>query len=268
MLREVLAEHTYRLRLECPEIARLIRPGQFVMLRLPQTNDPLLGRPFALYDTWHDSSGMPSALDIVYLVVGRLTEQLCSLSAGSLLELWGPLGRPFPDFDGAGQVVLVAGGIGQTPFPAYTRWLLGERGYGALPARRQVDKVVLYYGVRTAQRVAGLEDFRSAGAEVRLASDDGSVGWHGSIIERLAAERPDGPLVGCGPEAMLQALARLARRWERPCFVSLETPMACGIGACFSCVTRIGTKGSWDYRRVCVDGPTFDAAVWYDAHAD
>jgi dihydroorotate dehydrogenase electron transfer subunit len=268
LFQEMLAERTYRLRLVCPEIAQLICPGQFVMLRLPATNDPLLGRPFALYDTWCDVNGSCQGLDIVYLVVGRQTERLSKLTAGSQLEMWGPLGQPFPNFDGVDQVVLVAGGIGQTPFPAYIRWLTGQHGYGGVPPRRQVRKVILYYGVRTAQRIAGLQDFHAAGAEVRLASDDGTIGWKGSIVARLAAERPEGPLVGCGPEAMLRALAQLAQQWQRICFVSLETPMACGIGACFSCVTRIRTLNGWDYRRVCVDGPTFDAAQWYDAHCE
>jgi dihydroorotate dehydrogenase electron transfer subunit len=267
VLQEPLAEHTYRLRLECPEIARQIRPGQFVMLRLPGCNDPLLGRPFALYDTLLDQHEQPWGLDIVYLVVGHMTGRLCSLGSGSHLEIWGPLGQPFPNFDDTEQVVLVAGGIGQTPFPAYTRYLLGHRGYGGDAPQRRVSKVLLYYGVRSAARVAGLSDLQAAGAEVLLASEDGSVGWHGTVVDRLAREKPDGPLLGCGPEPMLQALARLAAQWQRSCFVSLETPMACGIGACFSCVTRIrtDTEQGWDYRRVCVEGPTFEASRWYDA---
>ncbi len=264
---EPLAERTYRLRLECPEIASRIRPGQFVMLRLPECNDPLLGRPFALYDILVDGQNHPWGIDIVYLVVGQMTGRLSQLSAGSSLAIWGPLGQPFPDFSGVEQVVLVAGGIGQTPFPAYTRHLLGRQGYGGDPPQQRVSRVLLYYGVRTAARVAGLADFQAAGAEVFLASDDGTVGWHGSILDRLMAEQPPGPLLGCGPEPMLHSLARLAAQWQRPCFVSLETPMACGIGACFSCVTRIRTEQGWDYRRVCLEGPTFEAAQWYDAFA-
>ena len=70
--------------------------------------------------------------------------------------------------------------------------------------------------------------------------------------------------MGCGPELMLHALASLAKTSGIPCDVSLETPMACGLGVCFSCVTRVATPDGWDYKRVCVDGPVFDAAtvVW------
>ncbi len=257
-----LAERTWRLRLDCPEIAAAIRPGQFVMLRLPGTNDPLLGRPFALYDTVEDAAGVPVAIDIVYLVVGRLTGRLAELPAGAALEVWGPLGRPLPALPGEEQAVCVAGGIGQTPFLAYARWLLGQRHYGGMTHGSPLRRVVLYYGVRTAARAAGVADFAAAGVDVRLCSDDGSVGRRGLVTACLADDRPDGTLIGCGPEAMLRALAALARQWSRRCYVSLETPMACGVGICYSCVTPVRTVSGWDYVRVCVDGPIFDAAVW------
>jgi dihydroorotate dehydrogenase electron transfer subunit len=232
------------------------------MLRLTGGSDPLLGRPFALYDTVLDDRGEPVAVDIVYLVVGKLTGLLPRLKAGDSVELWGPLGNGFPDLTGAGHVALVAGGIGQTPFLAHARDLLGTRSYGGRPARRQCDRVTLFYGVRTADLAAGVDDFAAAGANIQLASDDGSLGFHGSVTQLLEQHLGgDGPrhLVGCGPEPMLHALADLARRRGLPCHVSLETPMACGVGICFSCVTRIRTDDGWDYRRVCVEGPVFDA---------
>src|SRR5437660_11316587 len=88
-----LARGTYRIRLEAPELARAIRPGQFVMLRLPATTDPLLGRPFALYDTVLDGSGQSAGLDIVYITVGRLTGLLAAQRPGELLDVWGRLGN-------------------------------------------------------------------------------------------------------------------------------------------------------------------------------
>jgi dihydroorotate dehydrogenase electron transfer subunit len=255
-----LARATYRIRLRCPELARAIRPGQFLMLRLPGHSDPLLGRPFALYDTVLDEGGEPFAVDVVYLVVGKLTGLLVTLRAGDRVEVWGPLGNGFPDYEGLDTIALVAGGIGQTPFLAHVRDLLGTRGYGGRPARRRVQHVALYYGVRTAELAAGVEDFRAAGANVHLASDDGSLGFHGFVTQLLETHPPPRRLVGCGPEPMLRALAQLAARWNVPCDVSLETPMACGVGICFSCVTRVRTAEGGDYRRVCVEGPVFDAA--------
>jgi dihydroorotate dehydrogenase electron transfer subunit len=253
-----LARDTYRIRLHSPEMARTIRPGQFLMLRLPGATDPLLGRPFALYDTVLDKSGQPTAVDIVYLVVGRMTRRLTSCRPGDTLEAWGPLGNGFREMDKLDHVALVAGGIGQTPFLAYVRELLGTRGYGGRPARRASRRVSLFYGVRTADLAAGVEDFRAAGAEVHLASDDGSVGHHGFVTERLKLDPPPSLLVGCGPEPMLRALADLAQAWSVPCHLSLETAMACGVGICFSCVTEVRTDEGWDYRRVCVEGPVFD----------
>ena len=255
-----LARDTYRIRLHAPELAAAIRPGQFLMLRLPHGTDPLLGRPFALYDTVLDEAGLPCALDVVYLVVGKMTSRLAAVRPGDRIETWGPLGNGFDDLDGKDHVALVAGGIGQTPFLAYVRHLLGGRGYGGRAPRRRARRVSLFYGVRTADLAAGVEDFRAAGAEVFLSSDDGTLGEPGHVIALLERHPPPDHLVGCGPEPMLHALADLARRRGVSCQVSLETPMACGVGICFSCVTRIKTDDGWDYRRVCIDGPVFDSA--------
>lgn len=237
-----LAERTFRIRLECAAIAAAIRPGQFVMLRLPGTSDPLLARPFALYDRVGD------AIDVVYLVVGKMTGLLAAVRVGEQLEMWGPLGNGFPSLE-ADAVCLVAGGIGQTPFLAYAKELLGTTG----------RKVTLYYGVRTAALAAGVDDFRAAGCDVRLASDDGTIGTRGFVTQLLEADRPAGPFVACGPEPMLHAVTRLTKSWGAMCYVSLETPMACGFGACFSCVTKVRSGDGWDYKRVCVDGPVFNA---------
>src|ERR1700676_4731685 len=106
----LLAERTWRIRLECPALARAILPGQFLMLRLPGHTDPLLGRPFALYDTVLDAHGEPVALDVVYLVVGKLTGLLADVKAGETVEVWGPLGNGFPELQDVDHVALVAGG--------------------------------------------------------------------------------------------------------------------------------------------------------------
>jgi dihydroorotate dehydrogenase electron transfer subunit len=256
---DVLARDTYRLRLGAPGLSRAIRPGQFVMVRLTASTDPLLGRPFALYDTVVNNDSQVTGLDVVYLVVGKQTALLAKLRAGDQVDIWGPLGNGLPELNGLDHVALVAGGIGQTPFLAYARELLGQRGYAGRPARRMARQVSLFYGVRTADLAAGLQDFRDAGAIVHLASDDGSLGYHGFVTQLLEKQSPPQHLVGCGPEAMMKALAGLARRWSVPCHVSLETPMACGIGVCFSCVAPIRAGDGWDYRRACVDGPVFDS---------
>jgi dihydroorotate dehydrogenase electron transfer subunit len=259
-----LARSVYRVRLHAPELARVIRPGQFMMLRLPGTTDPLLGRPFALYDTVLDPAGQPVAVDVVYLVMGKFTRRIEPMRPADVLEVWGPLGNGFPELTGLKHVAFIAGGIGQTPFLAYARELLGQRGYDGRQARKNVDAVSLYYGVRTADLFGGVDDFKDASVTVHLATDDGTVGFHGFVTELLEKHPMPDHLVGCGPEPMLHALAALAQRRGVPCHVSMESPMACGVGICFSCVAPVRTAAGWDYRRICVDGPVFDAAdlVW------
>jgi len=260
LLNERLARDTYRVRLECPELARRIRPGQFLMIRLNAPNDPLLGRPFALYDTVPDSS----ALDVVYLVVGKVTAAVANLREDDQVTVWGPLGNGFRTFDHINHIAFVAGGIGQTPFLAYSNELLGTRGYAGQTPRKQATKVSMFYGVRSADLAAGVDDFCAAGCEVHLASNDGSIGFHGFVTDLLRSHPAPDFLIGCGPEPMLHALAQQAKERGILCDVSLETPMACGLGICFSCVTKVETGSGWDYKRVCMDGPVFEAAkiVW------
>src|SRR5262249_24519517 len=112
-----LARDTYRVRFDCPEIARQIVPGQFLMMRLSGLNDPLLGRPLAFYDTVLDANGEPIGLDVVYLVVGKFTGRLAEAAPGTRLDVWGPLGNGFAPRE-VEHLVMVAGGIGQTPFLA------------------------------------------------------------------------------------------------------------------------------------------------------
>jgi dihydroorotate dehydrogenase electron transfer subunit len=273
-----IARDTFRLRLDAPALAQSILPGQFVMIRpgAKGADDPLLGRPFALYDVVQCAGGKPSAVDFVYLVIGRGTAALAQRRPGERVSVWGPLGNGFGPPPG-GDVVFVAGGIGQTPFLALGRWWLGKMAYGPrqdkgessaaapppsfLPA---ASSATLLYGVRTAALLAGVDDFRQAGIAVELATDDGSAGHHGFVTDLLARrlERGERPakVVGCGPPAMLAALARLVGRYRISCDVSLENHMACGFGACFSCVTPIRQPdGTSDLRRVCIEGPVFAA---------
>jgi dihydroorotate dehydrogenase electron transfer subunit len=258
-----LARDTYRLRVACPAIARRIVPGQFVMVRLADCDDPLLGRPLALYDT-ADGGGGPQALDVVYLVKGKLTSRLARLRPGDEVEVWGPLGNGFP-CRAAEHLVMVAGGIGQTPFLALAQECLGHRQYGDPPrAAGPARRVSLCYGARSAELLAGVGDFQRAGVEVHVSTDDGTAGRHGLVTDVLADVLKPAEagvrVVCCGPEPMMAAVARLAAARRVPCEVSLETPMACGIGICFSCVAKVReADGGWDYRRTCVEGPVFDA---------
>lgn len=266
--RRELATGTWLVRLEAPELAVRIKPGQFLMVRGDAGSDPLLGRAFAMYDVALDSAGNPLYVDIVFHVIGKMTGLLSRVAPGEPLVVWGPLGNGFIP-EPTEHLVMVAGGIGQTPFLAVAKEALGKQTFGREAATAK--RVTLCYGARSAEFHAGVDEFREAGVDVRLATDDGSAGHHGLVTDLLdlviaEAESSDQlRVICCGPEPMMCAVGALCEDREVHCQVSLETPMACGLGICFSCVTRVRqSDGSWDFKRTCVDGPVFDSKqiVW------
>ena len=258
LINEPIARDTFLLRLDDPATAGTIRPGQFVMIRPTGGSDPLLGRPFALYDVKADLDGTPTAIEVVYIVLGRGTKALSRLRPGDEVSTWGPLGNGFGPPPTDGPVIFVAGGIGQTPFLALGRSWLGR-----------VASATMLYGVRSRDYAAGVADFEAAGIAVEMATDDGSIGHRGFVTDLLTqrinrGERP-AHVVGCGPPAMLATLSRIVAEHDISCDLSIENHMACGFGACFSCVAPIRQPdGSVDLRRVCVEGPIFPArdVVW------
>lgn len=264
---DVIALDTYKLRLDAPEIAQRVAPGQFVMLRISGLDDPLIGRALAVYDVGRDHAGHPSTIDLVYIRKGKMTQCLATVRAGSRVTLWGPLGNGFPPAP-CDHLVMVAGGIGQTPFLILADEATGQRSF---PDRRPgwAKQVSLLYGARTGDFLAGVDDFRGRGIDVQLCTDDGSRGHHGRVPDVLhellgtiwsGTVGPAMRVVCCGPEIMMEKVAGVAAQHGVGCQVSLETPMACGIGICFTCVAKVRQDdGSWDYKRTCVEGPVFDA---------
>jgi dihydroorotate dehydrogenase electron transfer subunit len=136
---------------------------------------------------------------------------------------------------------------------------LGRRRYGSPPRDGgKATSVILCYGARSADLHAGVEDFERAGVDVRLATDDGSRGHKGLVTDLLrhvlAEPVISRQIVACGPEPMLEAVTKIALVGRVPCHVSLETPMACGVGICFTCVAKVrDATGEWDYKRTCVE---------------
>ena len=261
-----MARDTFRVRFRCPELAARVMPGQFVMLRLTGYDDPLIGRPLAVYDVLQSSAGEPESIDVIYLVKGKLTTRLVKFQPGQRLDVWGPLGNGFEPIT-TNHLVMVAGGIGQTPFVCLAKEYLGLQKFGCPPREpARCRRVTLCYGARSADLLAGVADFERLGVEVRIATDDGSLGYHGfatDVLSQVLAESDEQcQVVCCGPEPMMEAVAKVTAAAKVPCRVSLETPMACGIGICFTCVAKVRDEsGEWDYKRTCVDGPVFDAEL-------
>jgi dihydroorotate dehydrogenase electron transfer subunit len=243
---ERVAEGVGLIALHAPRTAMAVKPGQFVHLRVATGADIILRRPFSV----HRASG--ERIEILYQILGTGTLRLAEKAAGETMDLVGPLGHGWETPDGLAHVLLVAGGLGAAPLGMLAE-RLAERGVAVTVAQ----------GAPTTSRLVARDLFERVARRVEVATDDGSAGEHGFVTgpaTRLIAEERFDAVFVCGPEAMERAVVAIARDAQIPCQVSLERLMACGIGACLSCVvsTRDGLK------RACVDGPVFDAeeVVW------
>jgi len=253
--RDLGASH-FLLTLEAEPIAATTRPGQFVMLRFAGCVDPLLPRPMSVSDRRRPKGGCPGRIQILHKVVGRGTDRLSRLRPGETLQVLGPLGRPFtipqPSLRGR-QALMVAGGIGVAIFPMLVRAL-----------RRRGCEPVLLFGARSSRDLVRRDWFARRGVRVILATEDGSEGARGLVTAPLQAslQAPQPPLMvyACGPQPMLKAVAALVNAAGIPAQLSLESYMGCGIGACLGCVVKVRARQGFEYRRICLEGPTFAAA--------
>ncbi|MEM6469164.1 MAG: dihydroorotate dehydrogenase electron transfer subunit [Planctomycetota bacterium] len=259
---DLIAEDTYRLRVSAPDIASTAVPGQFVMIRMAGMDAPLIGRAFAIWDVLPDESGQPHFIDLIYLKKGTFTTACAESPLGTRVGLWGPLGNGFAT-TACDRLIMAVGGIGQTPMLLLGREGLGTQDFGRESGWANFAEVI--YGARRKSLHAGVQEFVDAGFAVTLCSDDGSVGRQ-ALVPEVLSERlsqladQSVRVVTCGPEIMMEKVADVCRRHGVPCQVSMETPMACGIGICFSCVAKVRqADGGWDYKRTCVEGPIFEA---------
>jgi dihydroorotate dehydrogenase electron transfer subunit len=243
---EHLTEEVHRFTLEAKKIAEVSAPGQFVMVRAGVGHDPLLKRPFSIHQVTADG-----CLKILFKVVGRGTEFLSARQSGQWLEIIGPLGRGF-SMPVAGPLVLVGGGMGIAPLHLLAARCLGTGD----PARLQI-----LLGARTARELDPLvQDFADLGCTVETATDDGSRGHHGFVADLLLKKTLANScrVFACGPYAMMKAVAKISRTHGWDCQVSLETMMACGMGACLGCAIPPADL-SGDYLHVCKDGPVLNS---------
>ncbi len=255
-----LSEDYNVLALEAPVIAAQAAPGQFVMVKASAGADPLLRRPFSVFEILRDQQGTPTGLSILSKRIGVSTRLLYSARPGDVVACLGPLGRPFTVVDPPSEAWMIAGGVGLAPFAT-----LAE----ALRARGVAT--TLFYGARTGRELFYLDFFRSLQVDLVLTTEDGGVGERGRVVaplERLLAARAPSDrvmLYGCGPEGMLAAVARVAARYRRPCQVSVERIMGCGLGGCYSCVVPMrNDNGGFHHVRSCISGPVLaaDQIVW------
>jgi dihydroorotate dehydrogenase electron transfer subunit len=241
---EQLTPEVYRLSLHAPRIAEHAQPGQFVMVRAGSTLDPLLRRPFSIHKTTGDG-----LVTILFKVIGKGTGLLAAASEGMVLDIIGPLGRGF-DMTGAGPYCMIGGGMGIAPL-----YFLASR---LMRAGRQPHNPPILLGAQTqAELMLLAEEFTDLGYSVLTATDDGSLGHHGFVTELLDDILSEVRQVYvCGPMPMMRTVALKCRAAGAACQVSLETHMACGLGACLGCTFPASSGG---YLHVCRDGPVCSA---------
>lgn len=229
-----------RLVIEAPALARAVRPGQFVQIKVADGFEPLFRRPFSVY------RAQAGRVEILYEPVGRGTRLLALKKKGERLDVLGPLGKPFT-LPGRGEVrriVFVAGGVGVAPFLILSDALRSHKA----------EKLLLYGG-RSKAHTFSLREFRRNGVKTFLATDDGSAGVKGRVSELFGriVPGPDTMIYACGPRPMLAAVKAFASEKGLKGEASMEEVMACGLGACLGCSVPT-VKG---YRTVCHDGPVF-----------
>jgi len=228
-------------------------PGQFVMVRNLLSGKAMLSRPFSVHG-FHRKRHQ-SVLELLCRVAGRETKLLSGLNAGAGVEVLGPLGKGFTTKENVKKILLVAGGVGVAPLAFFVR----ERTKD--PSKAAIS---LFLGAKTGEIAVALAGNLSDSCTVQIATDDGSLGFHGPVTDILAAELHScdderTQILACGPTPMTRALAALLSDNPVHCQVSLEERMACGVGACLGCVVPVrDTQGDEIYKRVCKDGPVFD----------
>ena len=239
----------YVMTFKAPEIASKVQPGQFIHIKIPRMDDHILRRPFSVYAV----NAEEGTLDVLYQVVGYGSDHMSRLECGLTAELIGPVGRGWWAPEGTKRALIVAGGVGGAPLFMMTEKLLSE---GV-----RVDVVL---GAQTEAALVCRERYEQLlGACPSCATDDGGYGRAGfctSLVREAldAAADSDQPydyLAVCGPEPLMKIVAGMAEKAGVYCQISMEKRMACGVGACLSCVVDT-VQGK---KRSCVDGPVFEA---------
>lgn len=230
------------------------QPGQFVMVKLDSGFAPLLRRPFSIHRLIDPGDGN-AGIELLYKMVGPTTDQMGGLQPGDTLSLLGPLGRGFSIPSEPARAALVGGGIGIAPLV----FLASELTEGG----QAPDSTRVFLGGRSVADLLCVDDFSQMGLRVSTTTDDGSAGEKGLVtgpLERALAAGDIDRVYACGPVGMLKGVAGLAEKYKVACQVSIETYMACGMGACMGCAVKSKDPQEDKCRHACLDGPVFDAA--------
>jgi dihydroorotate dehydrogenase electron transfer subunit len=227
------------LRIYAPEIARTVKPGQFVNIRVSDSTNPLLRRPFSICDV------EDNFIYILFNIYGEGTKLLANKKSGDLIDILGPLGHGFNLTNDHEIAVIAAGGIGSAPFPFMTRVFGDSKEIITFLGGRSKNDLITY----------GLKN-------IIYSTDDGSAGTKGNVVELIKKnidlfKGKKIKIFGCGPNAMLRVLKELCLENNFNCEVSTECNMACGFGICQGCPIEAVNRPE-QYYLVCKDGPVFN----------
>ncbi len=241
----------FRMGLTCHQGYAASTPGQFVMVGFPDRMTPLLRRPFSIHRLVHQGDSV-CGIELLYKIVGEGTRNLSRCVKGDSLDLIGPLGTGFTVSERYRRIFMAAGGIGVAPMLFLIDFLI-EKNFDPKDA-------TLFLGGRSKADLLCRETFADLGVTVLTTTDDGSEGDQCLVtqpLENALGRVPPDIVYACGPSAMLKCIIDMAEGHAVPCQISIETAMACGIGACLGCaVESRGRSGK--YLHACLDGPVFD----------
>lgn len=243
-----IAKDIYKMVIFAPEVVSLINaPGQFINL-YPKEKHTLLPRPISICEL----DKKEQTITIVYAVVGDGTRQFSKMQKEEMVQISGPVGNGFTPLSKEANHVLVGGGIGVPPLLELAKNLKGN--------------ITVILGFR--QEAILVKEFEKLGAKVYVATEDGSYGHKGNVIDILSQENITGNMFySCGPKPMLKALTYWCMEQNIPVQISLEERMGCGFGVCVGCVCKQKDKEQkqgWSHKKVCTDGPVFmgSEVIW------
>ncbi len=265
-----LKDRYFLLELAAPSAVKAASPGQFLHMRMEDSCDPFLRRPFSIHDVVKNHRKGSCVIKILYEVVGKGTGLLSQKKALTEVDALGPLGRGFDlkTIAPHEKIYIVAGGMGVAPL-----FFLAKRLTEVRSQKSEVRKTVVLLGAKTKNHILCEKEFKNLGCDVQIATEDGSKGFKGRVTGLfkeilLRAKSPASPagrhepstICACGPKAMLAVISEIAHLHRVRAHVSLEEFMGCGLGVCLGCTTRT-TSG---YKRICHDGPVFSAEeiIW------
>lgn len=231
-----------------PAIAERTAPGQFLSIGVEGAGT-VLRRPFSIYGV---SRQRPWAgtVEVVFDAVGPGTGWLAARAKHDVVDLVGPLGRPFPIPQQRVPCLLVGGGYGAAPL-LYLAQVLQQRGL-------RVDMVM---GASSQDRIFNAIEAKRLSASTVFTTEDGSFGVHGrvtDVLEQTVAASATKVVYACGPMPMLAAVSQAAARLGVVCQVAVEEAMACGVGVCWTCVVPYHRRDGVHNLRACIDGPVFN----------